>query len=57
MANIIDKSKPIWMHCKNCGRTFRMGGSCECGNVRTKQIEDGAFFIEGDSDDIIYETD
>jgi len=57
VANIIDKSKPIWMHCKNCGRTFRMGGSCECGNVRTKQIEDGAFFIEGDSDDIIYETD
>ena len=54
---IKDQNKPIWVHCKNCGNSFRMGKSCECGNVRTKEIHEGAYFVEGDSDDIVYDTE
>jgi hypothetical protein len=50
-------SQAPWVICKNCGSKFRMGKSCECGNVKTQEQKDGSFFIVGDSDDIIYDTE
>jgi len=54
---IKDNSKPIWMHCKSCGNSFRMGSSCGCGGVQTKELKEGAYLVVGDSDDVVYDTE
>lgn len=51
-----DRDKPF-VHCKSCGTDFRMGGSCKCKAVRTREIEGGAFIIEEEGKNAVIDTE
>lgn len=38
--------RPVYVNCKRCGNTFKMGKSCGCGAVKTTEMKGGAFLIE-----------
>ncbi len=49
--------RPVYVHCKNCNRSFKMGKSCSCGSVRTSKMDNGAYLIEEDGDSAIVDTE
>lgn len=44
--------RPVYVNCKRCGKTFKMGKSCDCGGVVTHERRDGSFVIEEDEKNI-----
>lgn len=55
---IKDMGAPPWVTCKRCGKSFRMGKSCGCGAVRTRENRDGSFeIVEHDENVAVIDTE
>ena len=46
-----------YMHCKNCGHTFKMGKSCNCGAVKTQIDKAGMVHIEESGNSAVIDTE
>jgi len=47
-----------WVICKICDSKFKMGGRCECGNIKTTDQGDGSTLIQSaDSDSVVIDTE
>ena len=51
MSNFISKEVP-WVICKRCEKPFKLGSSCKCGGVKTRDLGEGAFLIEEEDENI-----